>query len=82
MNCTQLRYEANTGEKSLLDEQVQAELAQQVSNRQAAVAYLQAARLTDDAVARDLLRRRGVELLLRRPGSSPPSSRLRNRTKP
>ena len=37
--------------------------------RRAAVAYLQAARLTDDAVERERLRRRGADLLWRGPRS-------------
>ena len=69
MSCTQTYYEANTGASSLPDEKLQGELAQHVSDRQAAVAYLQAAGLTDDPVARDLFRRRGVELLLRHNGA-------------
>lgn len=72
MNCTQTCHEADTGSESRADEQLQGGLAQRVSDRQAAVMYLQAAGLTDDAVARDLLRRRGVELLLRRPAAPRP----------
>jgi hypothetical protein len=69
MNCTPLRHEAETCRGTPLGEKLQAEFAQRVSDRQAAVAYLHAAELTDDAVAREMLRRRSVQLLLRHPGA-------------
>jgi len=72
MCSAQTCQEADTGRESRADEHLEAGLAQRVSDRQAAVQYLHAAGLTDDAVARDLLRRRGVELLLRRPGAPRP----------
>jgi len=72
MSCAQMCHEADTVKESRADEHLEAGLAQRASDRQAAVLYLHAAGLTDDAVARDLLRRRGVELLLRRPGAPCP----------
>ncbi len=68
MDCTQTCHEAHARGQSLPDEGRETELAQQVSDRQAAVAYLEAARLTADVVARERLRRRGAELLWRHPG--------------
>lgn len=72
MNCTLGVHEANTGREWLPDKNPQAELAQQVRNRQAAVVHLQAAALTENAAARDLLRRRAAELISPRPGPRRP----------
>jgi hypothetical protein len=66
MSCAQTCREAYTGSESWVEEP-QDDPTQRVSDRQTAVMYLQAAALTDDAEARNLLRRRGVDLLLRRP---------------
>jgi hypothetical protein len=62
MDCTQRCHEAHT-RGPLPIEGLQAELAQRVRDRQAAVMYLQAAGLTDDPIARARLRRRSVQLL-------------------
>lgn len=63
MNCTHTSHETNTAWEPLPDEKLQAE---QVRNRQAAVLYLQAAAMADDAVVRDRLRLQGAQLLLPR----------------
>lgn len=46
------------------DETLEADQAERVRNRQAAVAHLQAAAMTDDPRARNLLRWQGALLLL------------------
>ena len=66
MSCAQTCCEAYTHNEPWAEEPLQDGLTQRVSDRQAAVMYLQAAALTDDAEVRNLLRRRGVDLLLRR----------------
>jgi hypothetical protein len=67
MSCLQACREAYTVNESWADEPLQDGLSHRVGDRQAAVMYLQAAALTDDPETRKLLRRRGVDLLLRRP---------------
>ncbi len=68
-----------------MDDKRQAEAAE-VSKRQAAAAYLRAARLTDDAAERESLRRQAAELLSPRTGdqasetASPSDASRRPRT--
>jgi hypothetical protein len=62
VNCIPRRYEANDG-GSLPETESQRALAHQVRNRQAAALYLQAATMTDTAVARERLRRRAARLI-------------------
>jgi hypothetical protein len=69
MDCARSSYGVDACSQWLRHEGLPAELAQVVSERQAAVAYLEAARLTDDAVERERLRRRGAELVW--PGRRP-----------
>jgi len=64
VNCIPRPYEADTDGGSLPERELQRALAQQVRNRQAAALYLQAATLTDDAVARQLLRQCAAGLIL------------------
>jgi hypothetical protein len=56
--------------ESLPDEELPTESAAAASKRQAAAAYLRAARLTDDATERESLRRQAAELLSRRARTS------------
>jgi hypothetical protein len=69
MDCARSSHGVDTCSQWLRYEGLRAELAQRVSERQAAVAYLEAARLTDDAVERERLRRLGAELVW--PGRRP-----------
>jgi len=65
MNCMPRHYEAGTDEESLSERELRAALAQQVQNRQAAVLFLHAATMTDNAAARKFLRRRAAALISR-----------------
>jgi hypothetical protein len=69
MDCARSSHGVDTCSQWLQYEGLLVELAQRVSERQAAVAYLEAARLTDDAVERERLRRLGAELVW--PGRRP-----------
>ena len=70
MDCANSSHGVRTCAQWLTREGSPAELAQTVSERQAAVAYLEAARLTDDPVERERLRRRGADLVWPGPRSS------------
>jgi hypothetical protein len=63
MDCANSSHGIGICPQWLSREGAPAELAQTVSERRAAVAYLEAARLTDDAVERERLRRRGADLV-------------------
>lgn len=63
MNCRPTRYEADTDERALPERESQCALAHNVRNRQAAALYLEAATRTDNAVARERLRRRAARLI-------------------
>ena len=69
MDCARSSHEVDTCSQWLPHDGLVAELAQRVGERRAAVAYLEAARLTDDAVERERLRRLGAELVW--PGRRP-----------
>jgi hypothetical protein len=62
VNCRPRRCEAETDEQALPRELHRA-LVHQVRNRQEAALYLQAATMTDSAVARERLRRRAAQLI-------------------
>ncbi len=66
MNCVRAHDEVEASDALLPDETLRAEAAEEVRNRRAAAEYLRAAAMTDDAVARELLRWRGAQLLLGR----------------
>lgn len=61
-------HDAGTDRHSLPDKDVPGEPAKDVRKRQAAAAYLRAARLTDDPAERESLRRKAAELLSPRRG--------------
>jgi hypothetical protein len=69
MDCAQSSHGVHNCAGWLPHPGLAAELVRTVSERQAAVAYLAAARLTDDADERERLRRRGADLLW--PGRRP-----------
>jgi len=62
VNCMPSPNGSDTDGGSLSEQELQR--ARQVRNRQAATLYLQAATMADNAVARELLRRRAARLIL------------------
>jgi hypothetical protein len=63
VNCRPTRYEADTDQGALPERESRCGSAHDVRNRQAAALYLGAAMRTDDAVARERLRRRAAWLI-------------------
>jgi hypothetical protein len=63
MDCAHSSHGVHTCPQWTPNEGLPAAVARTISERQAAVAYLEAARLTDDAVERERLRRLGADLV-------------------
>jgi hypothetical protein len=63
VNCRPTHFEADTAAGPLAEATSRCVLAHDVRNRQAAALYLQAATRTDDAVARERLRRHAAWLI-------------------
>lgn len=65
--CHEARIHGLLSDKGLSSEGLMAQSTHQISDRQAAVLYLEAARLTADRTTSEQLRRRGAELIWPRP---------------